>query len=75
MMALNARQAPAQNRAGPPISIDVHTHWTPEAYRKVIAQLGAGGEGEPNPLNFDLDKRRKWMDEHGVQTHVLTRPR
>ena len=29
-------------------------------------------KAEPNPLDFDLDKRRKWMDEHGVRMHVLT---
>jgi hypothetical protein len=28
--------------------------------------------GNPYPLELDIDQRRKWMDEHGVQMHVLT---
>jgi aminocarboxymuconate-semialdehyde decarboxylase len=72
MMALNARRTSAQSRAGKPGSIDVHNHWTPERYIKVMAELGQEAQGGSNPLNFDLDKRRKWMDEHGVQMHVLT---
>lgn len=57
-------------RKGPPVSIDVHTHWAPEPYLKAKAELG-----QPDfldPINYDLDRRRKWMDEHGVQTLVLT---
>ena len=54
-----------------PVSIDVHTHWFPEPYTKVLAELGRP-IANPDPLNFDLDVRRKWMDEHGVQMHVLT---
>jgi aminocarboxymuconate-semialdehyde decarboxylase len=60
-------QTAAGRRAG---SIDVHAHWQPEAYVKALEQVGA--PIAPNPLNVDLDKRRKWMDEHGVQLHVLT---
>ena len=59
-------------RKSRPVSIDVHTHWTPQPYRKAIAELGHASELDANPLNFDLDKRVKWMDEHGVQMHVLT---
>lgn len=71
-MVGGARDVSAQKRTGPPISIDVHTHWEPLAYRKMLANLGPGTTGEPNPLNYDLGKRIQWMDEHGVQTHVLT---
>lgn len=53
-----------------PVSIDCHTHWAPEAYVKALADLGRPNGGDP--LNFDLDRRRKWMDEHGVQMLVLT---
>lgn len=57
-------------RPGPPISIDVHTHWAPEVYLKAKADLGKPDYA--NPINYDMDRRRKWMDEHGVQTLVLT---
>jgi predicted TIM-barrel fold metal-dependent hydrolase len=63
---------PSNPRAIRPVSIDVHTHWAPEAYRKAQAELGRPVNANPNPLDFDLDKRRKWMDEHGIQMHVLT---
>jgi aminocarboxymuconate-semialdehyde decarboxylase len=53
-----------------PVSIDVHTHWAPEAFVKALAELGRPQGGDP--LNFDLDRRRKWMDAHGVQMLVLT---
>jgi aminocarboxymuconate-semialdehyde decarboxylase len=53
-----------------PVSIDCHTHWAPEAYVKALADLGRPNGGDP--LNFDLDRRRKWMDAHGVQMLVLT---
>jgi aminocarboxymuconate-semialdehyde decarboxylase len=72
MIAFNARRARAQNGAGQPGSIDVHTHWAPEAYSKALAELVQGGAADSNPLNFDLDKRRTWMDQHGVRMHVLT---
>ena len=64
-------QAPA-SKSGPPISIDVHTHWEPLAYRNAIDQLGPGMTSDVNSLNWDLPKRIQWMDQHGVQTHVLT---
>jgi len=53
-----------------PVSIDCHTHWAPEPYVKALADLGRPNGGDP--LNFDLDRRRKWMDAHGVQMLVLT---
>jgi aminocarboxymuconate-semialdehyde decarboxylase len=78
--ALSPGQAAAQIQAQPwnapprgpinPISIDCHTHWAPEPYVKALAQLGRPQGGDP--LNFDLDRRRKWMDAHGVQMLVLT---
>ena len=72
MMALDPLGASAQSTASRPISIDLHTHWVPEAYDKALAQLKRPTPASTNPLDFDLDKRRKWMDEHGVQMHVLT---
>jgi aminocarboxymuconate-semialdehyde decarboxylase len=70
--ALMSRKSSAQNNVGPPISIDMHTHWAPEAYTKALSKTRHPGGANPNPLDFDLDKRRQWMDTHGVQMHVLT---
>jgi aminocarboxymuconate-semialdehyde decarboxylase len=52
------------------VTVDIHTHWAPEAYLKLKAQLG-----HPdflNPLNYDLQHRIQWMDESGVATVILT---
>ena len=77
--ALEAGEALAQGATEKPRSIDLHTHWTPDAYVKAIAKLNmpagaavGGGTGAPNPLTSDLEKRIAWMDAHGVQMHVLT---
>lgn len=53
-----------------PVSIDMHTHWAPAGYLRAKADLG-----QPDfldPINADLDRRIKWMDEKGVKTQVLT---
>jgi predicted TIM-barrel fold metal-dependent hydrolase len=60
----------APQRKGPPIAIDVHAHWAPEGYLKAKADLGR--PDNQSPVNYDMDRRVKWMDEHGVQTQVLT---
>jgi aminocarboxymuconate-semialdehyde decarboxylase len=64
----NAR--PSKQGVGQPVSIDLHAHWSPEAYIKAVAELGH--PINPYPLYYDLDKRVKWMDEHGVKMHVLS---
>jgi aminocarboxymuconate-semialdehyde decarboxylase len=69
---LIGRRTSAQEKPGPPVSIDMHTHWAPEAYTEALARLRRPGAGVRNPLDFDLDKRRRWMDEHGVKMQVLT---
>jgi len=56
---------------GKPEAIDLHSHWSPEAYDKALAELGQP-LANPYPLDYDLDKRRKWMDEHGDLMHCLT---
>ena len=53
-----------------PVSVDCHTHWAPEPYVRALAELGRSNGGDP--LNFDLDRRCKWMDAHGVLMLVLT---
>ena len=72
MIALDPLGGSAQTAARKPVSIDLHTHWVPEAYEKALARLKRPTPASTNPLDFDLDKRRKWMDGHGVQMHVLT---
>jgi len=72
MMALDPLGISAASPAEQPVSIDLHTHWVPEAYDKALSQLKRPTTPSTNPLDFDLDKRRKWMDEHGVRLHVLT---
>jgi len=56
---------------GKPEAIDMHSHWSPEPYDKALAELGQP-LANPYPLDYDLDKRRKWMDEHGDLMHCLT---
>jgi len=56
---------------GKPEAIDLHSHWSPEPYDKALAELGQP-LANPYPLDYDLDKRRKWMDEHGDLMHCLT---
>jgi len=84
---LNAVQAAAQSRAsqgipwwaarpgkggvGKPVAIDMHAHWSPEAYQKALADLGQP-VANPYPLDYDLDQRRQWMDAHGDLMHCLT---
>jgi len=60
--------------ASRPVSIDVHTHWTPAAYTARLGQLGRpmAGNATAMPLREDLDRRIKWMDERGVQMMVLS---
>ncbi|MGH9258219.1 MAG: amidohydrolase family protein [Vicinamibacterales bacterium] len=62
---------PSSASANRPVAIDLHAHWVPPPYAKAMADLGRP-LANPYPLELDLDQRRKWMDEHGVQMHVLT---
>ena len=57
-------------RKGPPVSVDIHTHWAPEGYLKLKAEYG-----QPDfldPVNADLARRVKMMADMGIQTNVLT---
>src|SRR5579864_8258217 len=62
---------PGKGGVGKPAAIDMHAHWSPEPYNKVLAALGQP-LANPYPLDHDLDKRRQWMDEHGDLMHCLT---
>jgi aminocarboxymuconate-semialdehyde decarboxylase len=57
-------------RKGPPVSIDVHTHWAPEGYLTAKADLG-----KPDfldPINHDLPRRKQMMEASGIKMAVLT---
>ena len=62
---------PAGGKAGQPEAIDLHAHWSPEPYDKALADIGQPLANR-YPLDYDLDKRRQWMDEHGDLMHCLT---
>jgi len=60
-----------KGQVGKPQAIDMHSHWSPEPYNKALGELGQQ-IANPYPLDYDLDKRRKWMDDHGDLMHCLT---
>src|SRR5579863_3233701 len=62
---------PGKGGVGKPSAIDMHAHWSPEPYNKALAALGQP-LANPYPLDYDLDKRRQWMDDHGDLMHCLT---
>ena len=61
---------PATPKANRPVSIDMHTHWLPPTYTKALVDVGKP-VARIDPLEADLEQRLKWMDEHGVQMHLL----
>jgi aminocarboxymuconate-semialdehyde decarboxylase len=61
---------PSSPKANRPVSIDMHTHWLPPAYTQALIEVGKPA-ANIRPLESDLDLRRQWMDEHGVQMHLL----
>lgn len=62
---------PKNGSAVKPEAIDMHAHWSPEPYNKALAAIGQP-IANPYPLDYDLDKRRQWMDAHGDLMHCLT---
>jgi aminocarboxymuconate-semialdehyde decarboxylase len=70
--ALGAPAALAETDASHSGSIDIHSHWMPEIYAKALNQLKPGIAASTNPLEYDLEKRRQWMDQHGVRMVALT---
>src|SRR5712664_2465282 len=72
MAALGAPAAFAETDASHSGSIDIHSHWMPEIYAKALNQLRPGIAASTNPLEYDLEKRRQWMDQHGVRMVALT---
>ena len=70
--------AGAQNRGAQPAasrvrSVDMHSHWSPDAYNKAFAaKVGKPPDEVNNPLYVDRVKRTQWMDQNGIQVHLLT---
>lgn len=62
---------PGKAGVGKPMAIDMHAHWSPAPYNKALAALGKP-LANPYLLDYDLDKRRQWMDDHGDLMHCLT---
>jgi aminocarboxymuconate-semialdehyde decarboxylase len=67
---MHAMGPSAQGQSIQPGSIDLHAHWTPQSFLDALREIG--NDRNSNPLNVNLDQRRQWMDEHGVQVHCLT---
>jgi len=55
---------------GPPVSIDVHTHWAPQVYLDLKVKFGRPDNASPS--NHDMERRIEWMDANGEQMQVLT---
>lgn len=68
-----AQTAAPQRSTGRIRAVDMHSHWSPEAYNKAFAaKVGKPPDEVNNALYFDRQKRAQWMDEHGIQVHLLT---
>ncbi len=69
-----AAQTGAPQRSASRIrSVDMHSHWSPEAYNKAFAaKVGKPPDEVNNPLYFDREKRTQWMNTNGIQVHLLT---
>jgi aminocarboxymuconate-semialdehyde decarboxylase len=62
-----------QAAAGRVRSVDMHSHWSPEIYNKAFAaKVGKPPDEVNNALYWDRDKRTQWMDQNGIQVHLLT---
>jgi aminocarboxymuconate-semialdehyde decarboxylase len=61
---------PGKDGVGRPLSIDVHAHWAPLPYQAAIKEYGH--TIEIHPFYSELEGRVKWMDERGVQMHLLS---
>ena len=55
----------------PPISVDVHCHWSPPGYTNAMKEAGEGG-GAHRSLAEELADNIKWMDERSVKTVIWT---
>jgi len=58
-------------RDRPPISVDVHAHWSPPMYRNAQADVGSGTRTN-RALMDQLNNNITWMDERAMQTVIWT---
>jgi aminocarboxymuconate-semialdehyde decarboxylase len=71
--AVGAQTRAAQANTSRVRSVDMHSHWSPEAYNKAFAaKVGKPPDEVNNPLYVDRVKRTQWMDQNGIQVHLLT---
>ncbi len=69
----DAQTAAAPRGAARVRSVDMHSHWSPDAYNKAFAaKVGKPPDEVNNPLYVDRQKRTQWMDQNGIQVHLLT---
>ena len=61
----------ARQSQRPPISVDVHCHWSPPTYNNLLKE-DAGRGGTTRTLAAELANNIKWMDERSVQTCIWT---
>jgi len=61
----------ARQSQRPPISVDVHCHWSPTAYTNAMKEDGEGN-GTRRSLAEELADNIKWMDERSVKTCIWT---
>jgi aminocarboxymuconate-semialdehyde decarboxylase len=69
-----AASVAAQTRGGGRVrSVDMHSHWSPDAYNKAFAaKVGKPPDEVNNPLYVDREKRTQWMMQNGIEVHLLT---
>ena len=68
-----AQNRGAQAGASRVRSVDMHSHWSPEVYNKAFAaKTGKPPDEANNALYWDRQKRTAWMDQNGIQVHLLT---
>jgi aminocarboxymuconate-semialdehyde decarboxylase len=64
-----------RSTAAKPVSLDVHVHWAPQAYTRILMELGRSanvGNGTLMPLQEELEQRILWMNRRGVQMYIMT---
>ena len=72
-VALAAQRGAAPGGTTRVRSVDMHSHWSPEAYNTAFAaKVGKPPDEVNNALYVDRQQRTQWMDQNGIQVHLLT---
>jgi len=70
---VRTQAAQVPRTAGAVRSVDMHSHWSPDAYNKAFAvKVGKPPDEVNNALYVDREKRTQWMQQNGIQVHLLT---